>query len=93
LKFTRSGSVHFGYTVESESLRLYVKDTGIGIPPEFKTKVFQRFRKVDLHDRTDYEGTGLGLAITAELVSMLKGEISFESEAGQGTLFIVKLPI
>ncbi len=93
IKFTRKGSVHYGFTAGDRTLTIYVKDTGIGIPEEFKTKVFQRFRKVDLHDRVDFEGTGLGLAITRELVSLLHGDIWFESVDGHGTTFFVELPI
>ncbi|MFA5815205.1 MAG: PAS domain S-box protein [Bacteroidales bacterium] len=93
LKFTRQGTVRFGYSKSSENITFYVKDTGLGIPAEFKSKVFERFRKVDLHDRTDFEGTGLGLAITKELLKMLKGEIWFESEPGQGTTFFVRFPV
>ncbi len=93
LKFTRKGSVHFGYVLETGKLKIYVKDTGIGIPPEFKTRIFQRFRKVDLNDRVEFEGTGLGLAITTELVAMLKGDIWFDSEEGNGTTFYLRLPL
>ncbi|TSA33488.1 MAG: PAS domain S-box protein [Porphyromonadaceae bacterium] len=92
LKFTKQGTVRFGYSKSSDNITFYVKDTGLGIPAEFKKKVFDRFRKVDLHDRTDIEGTGLGLAITKELVKMLKGEIWFDSEPGEGTTFFVRLP-
>lgn len=93
LKFTRKGSVHFGYFLEPGKVKIYVRDTGIGIPPEFKTRIFQRFRKVDLNDRVEFEGTGLGLAITTELVAMLKGDIWFESEEGKGTTFYLRLPL
>ncbi|MFA6128357.1 MAG: PAS domain S-box protein [Bacteroidales bacterium] len=92
LKFTRKGSVHFGYTRYPDSLVFYVKDTGLGIPPESRSKVFERFHKVDLHDRNEIEGTGLGLAITKELVGLLNGTIWFESEPGRGTTFFVSFP-
>jgi signal transduction histidine kinase len=93
LKFTISGSVRFGYTLDSRMLTFYVKDTGIGIPDEFQSKVFDRFQKAELHDRADYEGTGLGLAISKELVAILKGELWFESAKGVGTTFFVRLPV
>ena len=93
LKFTRSGTVRFGYQVGTDHLTFYVKDSGIGIPEEYKSKVFDRFRKVEMQDRTDIEGTGLGLAITKELVSILNGNIWFESEAGSGTNFFVSFPV
>jgi PAS domain S-box-containing protein len=93
LKFTKAGSVRFGYLFGSDHLTFYVKDTGIGIPAEFKTKVFERFQKVELNDRADYEGTGLGLAITRELVAILSGELWFESLPGLGTSFFIRLPL
>jgi len=93
LKFTMKGSVRFGYVTGSGMITFYVKDTGIGIPDEFKEKVFERFRKVDLNERTNFEGTGLGLAITRELVKILGGEIWFDSEHGKGTMFFVKFPM
>jgi PAS domain S-box-containing protein len=91
LKYTKQGSVHFGYEKDGDSITFYVKDTGIGIPDEYKNKVFERFQKVDLHDRLDFEGTGLGLAIVKELVKILKGEIWFDSQPGVGSNFYVKL--
>jgi PAS domain S-box-containing protein len=93
LKFTKTGSVRFGYQASSDHLVFYVKDTGIGIPAEFQTKVFERFQKVELNDRADYEGTGLGLAITRELVAILNGELWFESMPGLGTSFFIRLPV
>lgn len=88
----KGGSVRFGYSKSSDSITFYIIDTCIGIPAEFKSKVFERFRKVDLHDRTDFEGTGLGLAITKELVKMLNGKIWFDSELARGSTFFVSIP-
>jgi PAS domain S-box-containing protein len=92
LKFTHNGSVKFGYKKDPDHVVFHVTDTGIGIPEEFRYKIFERFRKVDLQGRSDYEGTGLGLAITKELVRILNGEIWFESIPEQGTSFFVKFP-
>ncbi len=93
LKYTKKGGVNFGYTIDSGFITFYVKDTGIGIPSEFSSKIYKRFQKVEFKDRTDFEGTGLGLAITKELVSMLKGEIRFDSAPDKGTTFFVKFPV
>jgi signal transduction histidine kinase len=93
LKYTRQGLVNYGYSVTPAGITFYVKDTGIGIPPEYYNHIFERFRKVDLHDRSDFEGTGLGLAISRELARLLKGEIWFESEEGRGSVFYVRLPL
>ncbi len=92
LKFTLMGSVNFGYHLESGSVLFFVKDTGIGIDEEFKSKIFKRFHKAKSLERAGLEGTGLGLAITRELVVILGGEIWFESELGRGTTFFVKFP-
>ncbi len=93
LKYTRQGLVNYGYSVTPAGITFYVKDTGIGIPPDYYNHIFERFRKVDLHDRSDFEGTGLGLAISRELARLLKGEIWFESEEGRGSVFYVRLPL
>jgi PAS domain S-box-containing protein len=93
LKYTQEGSVRFGFTGKPGFILFYVKDTGVGIPEEFRERIFQRFQKADLENRSDFEGTGLGLAITRELVHLLGGRIWFESETGKGSVFHVELPL
>jgi len=71
-----------------------VQDTGIGIPEEFKSRIWGRFERFDDHALVmDVPGTGLGLSIVKELVQMHNGTIWFESELGVGTTFFVELPI
>ncbi|NWG18347.1 MAG: GAF domain-containing protein [Chloroflexi bacterium] len=71
-----------------------IKDTGIGIPEEFRSRIWQRFERYDEHALVmDVAGTGLGLSIVKELVEMHNGEVWFESELGKGTTFFVSLPI
>ncbi len=65
-----------------------VQDSGIGMSAEFQKKLFQPFEQ----ERNDTGGTGLGMAITKNLVTMMNGEISVESEIGNGSCFIVSLP-
>lgn len=69
-----------------------VRDYGLGIPEESKPKLFGKFYRVDNSDRRQIGGTGLGLAIVKEMVEALGGEISFDSELGQGSTFRFSLP-
>lgn len=68
-----------------------VKDTGIGIAPEFHDKIFEAFEREKATEASGIQGTGLGLAITKNLVNLMGGRINVESELGKGTEFIVKL--
>jgi len=72
-----------GYTVHFE-------DNGIGIEKEYYDKIFVMFNR--LHNQTQYEGTGLGLAVCKKIVNELEGNLTIESEPGQGTTFIVNFP-
>ncbi|MEW5848628.1 MAG: ATP-binding protein [Myxococcota bacterium] len=71
-------------------VKVTVADTGVGIPPEDLSRIFQRFARVERQSRG--EGTGIGLALTQELVRLHHGEISVRSEVGKGTTFTVDLP-
>ncbi len=85
-KFTNEGSVEFGCSVENSKLLFYVKDTGIGIPPEKNEIVFERFRQLEENAIIrKYGGTGLGLSICKGLIDLLGGDIWFESELNKGT--------
>ena len=77
----------------SNSVRMIIKDTGIGIPADRLPHVFDRFYQVDDTHTCEHEGTGLGLALTKELVERHYGEIEARSEAGTGSEFIVWLPL
>lgn len=93
IKFTQKGFIEFGYDTELPmQLKFYVKDTGIGLPPEKRFLIFDRFRQVDESTSRKYGGTGLGLAISKNLVNLMKGTIWVESEVGQGSTFFFTIP-
>ncbi|TVP89526.1 MAG: PAS domain S-box protein [Pseudomonadaceae bacterium] len=73
-------------------VRISVADQGPGIAEDFKVRIFEKFSQADSSDARQKGGTGLGLAITRELLHHMDGEISFDSEPGQGTVFHVDLP-
>lgn len=91
LKFTEDGSVTIGARLDSETsekatLTFWVKDTGIGISPEQKAKLFQPFSQADTSTARKYGGSGLGLSICKSLIeTMMKGKIELESEQNVGT--------
>ena len=82
-------------TLNADHRFFYVKvaDSGVGIPDDCKTHVFERFYRVDKARSRDTGGTGLGLAITKNVISMHNGTIKLYSESGEGTTFTIKIPI
>lgn len=78
---------------EGNSAIVRISDTGIGISPEDQKRIFERFFKADRSHSRKYAGSGMGLAIVKKIVSLHQGEITVESTAGEGTTFIVILPI
>lgn len=83
IKYTPKGYIKMGYEYVDKGLRLYVKDTGIGVPKEKQHLIFQRFEKLD-----DFaQGTGLGLSICKAISEAVGGRIGFESEYGAGSTF------
>lgn len=94
IKFTRSGSVRVQLLMAGdEHWAIRVEDTGIGIPKEAQSYIFEPFRQVDSTITRDNRGIGLGLSITRQLVELMGGRISLESEMGKGSAFTVILPI
>lgn len=97
IKFTRNGSI----TVilkraeyrNQDSLIIAVKDTGIGMSSEAKSKVFDEFTQADTSIKREYGGTGLGMNITQRLVQIMEGHISVSSQKGEGSTFVIALPL
>lgn len=91
LKFTEEGSITIGARIDSDTkdkatLTFWVKDTGIGIPPQQLTKLFQPFSQADASTARKYGGSGLGLSICKSLIeTMMKGVIQLESQENVGT--------
>lgn len=93
VKFTEKGEVSVQVTVSNNSIRLVVKDTGIGIPPDKLTNIFEEFRQVDGTMSRKFEGTGLGLSIAKKSSLLLGGDIEVDSIVGQGSTFTLILPV
>ena len=95
IKFTSSGGimVAVGGVAEPDMVRIEVRDSGVGIPAEELEKVFDRFAHSSLPQARAAGGTGLGLAITRQLAGLMGGTIRVESSVGQGSSFVVELPM
>ncbi len=97
IKFTKEGQVELKIQCEQKDedtilLKVFVKDTGQGIKKEDIGKLFQSFQQVDSKRNRNIEGTGLGLAITKQLLKLMNGTISVESEYEKGSTFSFRLP-
>jgi signal transduction histidine kinase/ligand-binding sensor domain-containing protein/DNA-binding response OmpR family regulator/HPt (histidine-containing phosphotransfer) domain-containing protein len=97
VKFTERGEVTVAVTEiaregQRVTLRFEVRDTGIGLAPEARARLFQPFTQADASTSRRYGGTGLGLAICRHLVERMGGEIGADSEPGRGSCFHFSLP-
>lgn len=79
--------------IESLKVEIRISDTGKGIPEDRLSHIFNRFYQVDDSLTREHEGTGIGLALTKELVELHKGSISVKSKVGEGSEFIIQLPL
>ena len=98
LKFTEAGGIEIALRCEPgegthEIVKLAVRDTGIGIPPEKLGSIFEKFVQADSSINRKYGGTGLGLAITKQLAEVMGGTIEVSSAPGEGSTFTVVLPL
>ena len=80
IKFTNEGLVKITTTIELNKLKLVIEDTGIGIPLDAQSKLFEPFVQADVTTREDFGGSGLGLTIVKKIVSAVGGKIKLESK-------------
>ncbi|MDH5258460.1 MAG: ATP-binding protein [Gammaproteobacteria bacterium] len=93
-KFSPDGSdVKVGVSKNNDTIRVFVKDRGPGISPDFQTKIFEKFTQSDASDTRKVGGTGLGLTISKDIVEKMNGNLSFNTEVGEGTTFYFELPL
>lgn len=97
IKFTHQGSVtvscYFALETSGKVLHISVKDTGIGIPQENQQYIFDEFRQGSEGLNRRFEGSGLGLSLANKFIEMIDGEVSFKSEVGNGSEFLIKIPL
>jgi PAS domain S-box-containing protein len=98
VKFTPAGFIEIDATLRDDErgrqiLRVTVGDSGIGINPEVRDKLFQKFHQADGSITRRFGGSGLGLSISKELVELMDGRIGAEDRAGGGALFWIELPL
>jgi signal transduction histidine kinase len=96
-KFTKKGTITLAVRPllgpdGNDAIEFRVSDTGIGMTPDQKAKLFKAFTQADASTSRNYGGTGLGLAIAKQFCSMLGGDISVETEYGKGSSFTLTLP-
>jgi signal transduction histidine kinase len=92
VKFTSEGSITITAAEQCGGVQIRVTDTGIGIPVEVQSFMFEPFRQAESSMTRRYSGSGLGLYIVKHFLAMLGGSVTVESEVGRGSTFCVWLP-
>jgi CheY-like chemotaxis protein len=98
IKFTEQGEVNIRMELDGEIagtavIRTVIRDTGIGIAPEHRDRLFESFTQADTSTTRRYGGTGLGLAISKQFIELMSGSIGFDTEAGRGSTFWFTVPL
>jgi signal transduction histidine kinase len=95
IKFTEAGQVTLSTVRQNGHIRIHVRDTGIGVPPEQAQLIFEEFSQVDTSTTRKTGGTGLGLPISRKLIELHGGQLWVESTGarGEGSTFIIELPV
>lgn len=92
IKYTQQGSVSIDITGDDDEIEISVEDTGIGVPAEDISHLFQKFYRVDSSDTREIGGTGLGLYLCRRLAETMGGKVRVESQHGQGSTFTLSIP-
>ncbi len=92
IKFTEQGQINFGFALENLFIKFYVSDTGIGIPYQYQSKIFNPFFQVESDLSRRFGGNGLGLSICKAYVELLGGTIWVASEKSKGSSFFFTIP-
>ena len=92
-KFTEQGEVRVAMEADGDRFAFRVSDTGVGISPEAQQFVFDEFRQEDGSATRRFGGSGLGLALARQLARLLGGDVTLSSTTGQGSTFVVDLPL
>ncbi|WP_083631418.1 hybrid sensor histidine kinase/response regulator [Labilibacter marinus] len=93
LKFTEKGSITLGSKIETDQIKFYVQDTGLGMNEEQLKVIFNQFVKLDRDQFNAKRGIGLGLTISKRLAKMLGGDLTVQSEQNVGSIFELTLPL
>ena len=93
VKFTNAGRVRLLVQHDGATVRYIVSDTGIGIAPEHRDRIFEAFWQVEQPSTRRVGGTGLGLSVTRRLARLLGGDVAMTSAVGEGSVFTVTLPL
>lgn len=93
IKYTFKGGIQIFHQVDQENLKIIIKDTGIGMSPEDRQHLFEKFYRIKNEKTMDIPGTGLGLWITRELVRRMNGKIYVDSMENVGSQFTIVFPI
>ncbi|MEI6433691.1 MAG: ATP-binding protein [Bacteroidota bacterium] len=93
IKFTKEGSVSFGFERKGSELEFFVIDTGVGINTDVQAHIFDKFTQENASNTRGYEGSGLGLSIVRGIVELLGGRIWLKSAKGEGSSFFFSIPV
>lgn len=93
IKYTPKGYVKMSYVIGHGRVHILIRDTGIGMSPDARAHLFEKFYRIHTDKTEQITGTGLGLWITKQLIERMKGTIVLDSIEGEGTLFTITFPV